>query len=174
LESLSSAGARLKAYREYLGFSFAKMEEFYKVPASNWEYSEKKAKAVSPELLGVLRESIPPKGREAPNISWILTGEGEMLLGRNPFQMPIDLSKVVTLGFPEKEIMTAVEMVYAEIQRRVGIKPVSGVRFGIIVASMAELLVRGKTQEQAQALLEPMVRALMHSESNPLPPGNQA
>ncbi|MEO7426332.1 MAG: helix-turn-helix transcriptional regulator [Fibrobacteria bacterium] len=66
-----------------------------------------------------------------------------------------------TPGFPEKEIAKATEMVFGFI----GTGRLSPYKFGTYVATVAEMLVLGETEEAIRSLLAPSIRTLAHSGS---------
>lgn len=173
---MSEQGDRLRKYRDYLGLSIQKAAAHYRVPRSNWGYSESEGQSLPAEILAALENIPAPAGKEQPDIGWLLTGSGSMIHVTDVLpNREADIKTSIpgntyatsrsTPGFPEKEIIQATEMVY---QMR-GAGRLSPTKMGHYISTVAELLVRGRSPEEIRERVAPAIRDLAHEGA--LPPG---
>lgn len=185
LDNLRTPGERLAAYREYLGLSYAKMGKLYGIPPANLEYYEKKAKNIPTDFLDVMRDTSPPPGKVPPSISWLATGEGQMLSGSMSGSAHGSTRVTGTLraqergdsmvaegraGYPEglpKEVTEAIQKAVQMTEDFISVIPLEKrmedpVKKGAFIAVVAELLVAGR-QEEIPDMMKSVIRAFSRS-----------
>lgn len=74
-----------------------------------------------------------------------------------------------TPGFPEKQIVRATELSY----KILGALTLTPTKMGWLIATIAEMLVRGRAEEEILAEAAPMAKALAYSGSSHPPAENQ-
>lgn len=118
-------GARLKAFREYLGYKQEDMAQKIGIPAST--YARYEQGAFSPKI-----NVISPLSEYLLNFDWLITGTGPMLrTEREKEIIPIDDSTLI-------DVSVMVEREYNEQ----GINPDARTR-GAVVASVYDIAVSG-------------------------------
>lgn len=161
---------RLAEFRESLGLNKTEMADRLGLKQRAYNFYEAGQRKLNPEILDKLSGL-------GLNLNWLTTGEGSMTLPANNGQAHrLNVGEnaetygtaAVTPGFPEREIVRAQELA----SKALGPITLSPTKMGWLVATIAEMLVRGRAEEEILEEASPMAKALAYSGSGSQSPGN--
>lgn len=157
--------ARLVQFRKKLGYNKSQMAARLGLKQRAYAFYEAGGRQIPQKMLAALAGL-------GLNLHWLTTGQGSMMAtaGWPPITDEADLLRALhpfsTPGFHEKEIVKATEMTYQIL----GAATLTPSKMGWLIATIAELLIRGWSEERICTEVDPMVRVLAHSGSGPQPP----
>ncbi len=143
---------RLADFREFKKLKPKAMAEALGLEYQAYYQYEKETRRIPQETL----ERLAGLGL---NLNWLATGQGPMVAITGVISAKEEGDPPVTPGFPEREIVRAVEIAY----RLLGVATLPPTKMGWIVATIAEMLVRGRSEEEISEAARPMIRALAYS-----------